>query len=133
VSRILLDTSALSAFLRGHRAIVDATRTADRIAVTPVVLGELGAGFLRGSHLERNRELLRDFLRSPRVRTLGIDEETGQRYAQIHHSLRRAGTPIPTNDIWIAASAMQFGLVVVATDQHYACVPQIATLLHPPG
>jgi len=130
MSRILLDTSALSAFFRGHAGIVEATRAADRIAVSPIVLGELGTGFRGGGRLERNRELLSKFLQSPRVRTLNLDAETAERYAQIYDSLRRAGTPIPTNDIWIAASAMQFGLLLVTTDGHFERVVQISLDLH---
>jgi predicted nucleic acid-binding protein len=130
VRRILLDTSALSAFFRGHEGVAAAVRSAGRIAVTPIVLGELGAGFRGGSRYDENRSLLRRFLDSPRVRILGIDPETADRYALIHDSLRRAGTPIPTNDIWIAASAMQFGLLLVTTDAHYERVSQIASQLH---
>jgi predicted nucleic acid-binding protein len=130
VSRILLDTSALSAHLRGHEGVVEAVRSASRIAVTPIVLGELSAGFRGGSRYEENRDLLRRFQESPRVRILGIDVDTADRYALIHDSLRRAGTPIPTNDMWIAASAMQFGLLLVATDAHYERIPQIALQLH---
>jgi predicted nucleic acid-binding protein len=130
VRRILLDTSALSAFFRGHEGIAAAVRSAGRIAVTPIVLGELGAGFRGGNRYDENRKLLRRFLDSPRVRILGIDPETADRYALIHDSLRRAGTPIPTNDIWIAASAMQFGLLLVTTDAHYERVSQIASQVH---
>ena len=130
MSRILLDTSALSAVFRGHEGIAEATRAADRIAVSPVVLGELHTGFRGGRQQEKNREILRTFLDSPRVRTVNIEAETAERYAQIYDSLRRAGTPIPTNDIWIAASAMQFGLRLVTTDALFEQVPQIALELH---
>ena len=132
MSRILLDTSAMSAFFRGHEGIVQSVRSASRIAVNSVVMGELYAGFRGGSKAEENRDLLRRFLGSPRVRILGIDVETAERYALIHDALRRAGKPIPTNDLWIAASAMQFGLVLVATDTHYRQVAQIASQLHDP-
>lgn len=130
MKRILLDTSALSALFRGHEAIADSTRRADRIAVSTVTLGELKAGFLGGRRRDENKELLRRFLETPRVRTIAIDAETGNRYAQITDALRRAGTPIPTNDIWIAAGAMQFGLQLVTTDAHFERVIQISLDLH---
>lgn len=129
MSRILLDTSALSAFFRGHRGIVERTRAAARIGLSPVTLGELRAGFRGGSRRQANQEVLRRLLASPRVRALVIDAETADRYAQIYDCLRRAGTPIPTNDMWIAASAMQFGLSVVTTDAHFERVPQIVVEL----
>ncbi len=125
MSRILLDTSAYSEILRGDVRIARAMQEADEIAVNAIVLGELKAGFSRGRHRERNERELAEFLASPRVHVLVIDGETADRYAFILNSLRSAGTPIPTNDAWIAASAMQHGLRVVTTDQHFREVSQI--------
>jgi len=132
VKGILLDTSAYSAFMRNHGGVVEKTQRATRICVTPVVLGELHSGFLRGSRLEENRRLLSDFLASPRVETLIIDDETSLRYAEILDSLRQAGTPIPTNDVWIAASAMQHGLWVLTTDIHFKKVVKIGAVVLEP-
>ena len=98
---------------------------ADEISINAIVLGELKAGFLKGRHRERNEKELAEFLASPRARILGLDEETADRYAVILDSLRSAGNPIPTNDVWIAASAMQHGLRVLTTDQHFRKIPQI--------
>jgi predicted nucleic acid-binding protein len=125
VTAAVLDTSAYSAFMRGHGELKLALQRADRIVVTPVVLGELGAGFRAGSHRKKNEAELRRFLSSPRVDVVAMDVETAERYAVILHGLRQAGTPIPTNDIWIAASAMQYGLHVLTTDVHYDRIPQV--------
>jgi tRNA(fMet)-specific endonuclease VapC len=125
VSPILLDTSAYSAALQGEARMVHTVREADQISVNAVVLGELKAGFARGRHREKNEQELDRFLASPRVRVLELDEETSDRYAVILNSLRSSGTPIPTNDVWIAATAMQHGLRVVTTDQHFLKVRQI--------
>ena len=130
MSRILLDTSAMSALFRGHEQIRQTVAAADRVGISAVVVGELQAGFRGGIRAEENRTGLVRFLDKPRVRAIAIDTETADRYARIYDSLRRAGTPIPTNDIWIAASAMQFGLRLVTTDGHYKHVPQIALELH---
>lgn len=121
----LLDTSAYSAFLRGHDELQLALQRADRIVLTPIVLGELGAGFRAGGRVKKNEAELRRFLSSPRVEVVPIDAETAERYVVILHGLRQAGTPIPTNDVWIAASAMQLGLRVLTTDVHYMRIPQI--------
>ncbi len=123
--RVLLDTSAYSAFMRGSSGIRDIVQIADTIYFNPVVLGELKSGFLRGRKKGENEELLAQFLNSPRVFPVPIDEETSDRYAVIRNSLREAGTPIPTNDIWIAATAMQYGLTVATTDPHFQKVTQI--------
>ncbi len=123
--RLFLDTSAYSAFLRGHQDIKQELQRADAIHINPIVLGELHAGFQRGKHRKRNEAILQEFLGSPRTRVVPVDEETAERYAVIVNALRAAGTPIPTNDIWIAASAMQYGLIVVTTDGHYQKVPHV--------
>ncbi len=125
--KVMMDTSAYTAFLRGSLEIKEAVQQADEIVFNPVVLGELMAGFLMGRNEKRNRAILKDFLSSPRVIVVEIDEETSERYAVIVKSLRMKGTPIPTNDLWIAASAMQHGLKVLTTDKHYLEVPQIIT------
>ena len=123
--RVLLDTSAYSAFLRGHPQIKRVVRQADQIVLNPVVLGELRAGFRRGRKRPRNEELLERLLASPRVRTVDIAAETAERYAHIMNFLWDAGKPIPTNDIWIAASAMEYGLRLLTLDAHYRRLPQV--------
>ncbi len=123
----MMDTSAYAALLRGSRAAKEAVQHSDEIVFNPVVLGELVAGFLMGRNEKRNRAILKDFLSSPRVIIAEIDEETSERYAVIVQSLRLKATPIPTNDLWIAASAMQHGLRVLTTDKHYLEIPQIIT------
>jgi tRNA(fMet)-specific endonuclease VapC len=125
VSHVLLDTSAYSAFKRGRTEAVQAVRQAESLHLTSVVLGELKAGFRAGRHAQRNEAELRLFLASPRVHTVPVDEETAERYAVIWDGLRGAGTPIPTNDVWIAASAMQHGLIVLTADRHFQRVAQI--------
>jgi tRNA(fMet)-specific endonuclease VapC len=125
VTRVLVDTSAYSAFFRGHAGVKALFQKVDEIVLSPIVLGELRAGFIAGAHRRKNERELDLFLRSSRVSIASIDEETSAHYAAIVHSLRIAGTPVPTNDIWIAASAMQHGLRVITTDRHFAKMPQI--------
>jgi tRNA(fMet)-specific endonuclease VapC len=132
VRRLLADTSAYAAFMRNHPDVASQFREADEIIVTPVVLGELRAGFRRGSRLRANEARLDMFLSSPRVRVLEIDADTSERYALIFASLRSAGTPIGTNDIWIAASAMQHGLRLLTTDTDFERVSQIVVDCFPP-
>jgi len=126
VTRVLLDTSGYSAFRRAHPGVVAAVEEAEEIVVSPVVLGELYAGFRRGSRVGENEANLRRFLATPRVEVLPLCEDTAQRYALILNDLRRCGAIIPTNDIWIAATAMEHGLHLLTTDSHYERVRQIA-------
>lgn len=98
---------------------------AEEIYFSPVVLGELHAGFRGGRHRSRNQRELHVFLSSPRVVVADIGEETALRYAEIVNFLRTGGTPVPTNDIWIAAGAMQHGLEILTTEAHYLRIPQV--------
>jgi tRNA(fMet)-specific endonuclease VapC len=131
--RVLLDTSAYSAFMRGHEEIRTAIRTNEEIFLNSIVAGELLAGFIRGGRRRKNENELRTFLASPRVDVLEVTEETAERYAVILNSLWRSGTPIPTNDIWIAATAMEYGLRVLTTDSHYQKISQIMVDYFPVG
>ena len=130
ISRLMLDTTAISAYFKGHEGIRLSMSSADEIYLNPIVIGELLAGFIMGSREERNRQVLEEFIASPRVRFIYIDEETSERYAAILAYLRELGSPVPTNDLWIAASAMQYGLKVLTTDKHYLQIPQIITEHH---
>ena len=112
---LMLDTSAYSAFKRGQPAAVQALRTVPTILVPTTVLGELLGGFEAGTRREANRADLDAFLGSPRVAVMPIGSETAERYAVIYASLRAARQLIPTNDLWIAASAMEHGALARAT------------------
>ena len=125
MKRILLDTSAYSAFMRGNGKVKSIIQEALEIHLSPVVLGELKAGFRRGRHRRKNEAELETFMSSPRVSVPEIDEETADGYAEILNDLKEAGTPIPTNDLWIAASAMQHGIRVVTSDAHFKNVRRI--------
>jgi len=124
MKQILLDTCAYSAFMRGHSEIKLALQEADEIYLNPVILAELLAGFMKG-HREKNKKELQLFLSSPRVSVVNIDQDTAERYAVILNALWKIGNPVPTNDLWIAASAMQHGLRLVTTDAHYQKMTQV--------
>jgi tRNA(fMet)-specific endonuclease VapC len=130
VSRILLDTSAYSLLRLGHQAIRDAVETAELVCMCPIVLGELHSGFGAGRRRRQNEDLLRQFLDSPEVEIATMGEETSLCYAQIFGHLRQVGRPIPTNDLWIAACAMERGLQLITADAHFRHVPQIRLDLH---
>lgn len=122
---VLIDTSAYAAFKRGHPEAIAALRRARFILLPSVVLGELLAGFEVGSRRQRNRAELQEFRQSSRVRLVQIAQETAERYAHIYAYLRGAGRPIPTNDLWVAASAMEHGAEVLTADAHFLHLPQI--------
>jgi tRNA(fMet)-specific endonuclease VapC len=123
----MLDSSAYSAFMRGHARVVPAVRRAERIVLSPIVIGELKTGFRGGARVERNTAELWQFLASPRVQVVDLTTHTAERYAAIVDYLSRARTRVPTNDAWIAASAMEHGLIVHTTDRHYGRMPQVVS------
>jgi tRNA(fMet)-specific endonuclease VapC len=126
VVTILLDTDAFSAFLRGHEGVVARVRGAERVLLSAVVAGELLYGFRRGSRYEHNLRLLEAFASSPYVEFLPITWTTADRFGRIAAALRDKGRPIPTNDIWIAAHAMETGADLLAFDEHYREVDGLA-------
>lgn len=126
--RIALDTNRYVDFARSVPDAVRMIGQATRICLPFVVLGELRAGFLCGTRSAQNEQNLVRFLDSPRVRILFADEDTTHHYARLFMQLRRQGTPIPTNDIWIAALAVQHDLHLFARDRHFEHLPQIPTL-----
>lgn len=117
--KILIDTNIYVAFKRSSPAVVEVLQQVDYLGINTVVLGELLSGFTGGSKELRNRKELEEFLNSPRVELLAVDEGTAEYYAQIYWNLKTRGHPIPSNDLWIAASAMKHGLALYTLDTHF--------------
>jgi tRNA(fMet)-specific endonuclease VapC len=126
--RIALDTNRYADLCRGVTAVVDCVAQAERIFMPFVVLAELRAGFQPGTRATRNERVLTRFLGSPRVRLLLPDEQTTHHYASLFAQLCKQATPIPTNDIWIAALVVQYDLALLARDKHFDCLPQLCRL-----
>jgi tRNA(fMet)-specific endonuclease VapC len=119
IKSILLDTNAYTAFKRNQNEAVAIIGSVDIIAINSIILGELLGGFALGNKPEINRYELEKFMESPRVKILPIDEKTSEYYAIIYAQLRKKGKPIPTNDIWIAATAMQHNLILFTYDSDF--------------
>ena len=119
ISRIALDTNAYSALAKGDSDVLEALAEAERTYLPVTVIGELCAGFRGGTQEKRNRAQLRRFFKKPSVRILHTTEEVADYYGQIFDFLSRKKTPIPANDIWIAAHAMEQGVALVTYDKHF--------------
>lgn len=122
VREILLDTNAYSAFKRDASEAVGIIRHAPLIGINSIVLGELFGGFALGSRETINREELKRFVASKRVKLFPVDDATADYYARVYHKLRQKGTPIPTNDMWVAATALQYGLAVFTYGNHFQAI-----------
>jgi len=126
--RILIDTNRYRDFCDAWEEAISVLRRAEAIFIPFVVLGELRAGFACGSKARQNESVFVRFLNKPRVRVLYADEDTTHHYAYLFRQLREQATPIPTNDIWIAALAAQHDLFLFSRDKHFSHLPQIPQL-----
>ena len=124
-----IDTNRYRDFCEGNKQVLERFQTADRIVLPFPVLAELRAGFACGSMAKKNEMVLNVFLNRPRVVVLFADEQTTFHYARIFAQLRAQGTPIPTNDMWIAAIVQQHNLMLYSRDAHFDHLPQLARLL----
>jgi tRNA(fMet)-specific endonuclease VapC len=129
IRRLVLDTSAYSRFRAGHPTVLDLLASADVVMLPVTVLGELEAGFAVGRRALENRATLARFLTEPFVTTLPTTAEVARRYGQIFAKLRQSGTPIPTNDIWIAAATIDAGAQLLTFDAHFRQVPGLDSTL----
>ncbi len=124
--KLLLDTSAYSGFRRGVPSVVDRISGADSVLISPIVLGELMYGFRKGAKFEQNMRMLRRFLDHEAVEIAPVGEVTADRYSRIVVQIKKDGSPIPINDVWIAAQAMEHGAELLASDRHFERIAGLA-------
>ena len=121
-TRLVLDTSAYSHLRHGHSAVLDLIAAADLVLMPMVVLGELEAAYELGGRARENRMLLAEFLAEPFVATLPLSRSVARQYGRAFAALRRAGTPIPINDVWIAATTLDRGAHLLTFDRDFRYV-----------
>jgi tRNA(fMet)-specific endonuclease VapC len=119
---ISIDTHIYTAFKKGESRIIEIFQNVDTIGVDITVLAELLSGFKNGSREKLNRQELINFFNNSRIQLLSHTADTAEFYADIYSILKKKGTPIPTNDMWIAASAMQHGRSLLSLDAHFSKV-----------
>lgn len=124
--KLLLDTSAYSGFRRGAPSLVEKISGCDSVLISPVMLGELMYGFRKGAKFEQNMRMLRQFLGHEAVEIAPVGEVTADRYSRIVMQLKKDGSPIPINDVWIAAQAMEHGAELLSSDRHFEQVAGLA-------
>ncbi len=129
MSAFCIDTSAYSNFRRGNEEVATLLDRAELVGVSTVALGELRTGFLLGGKRQRNEMELDAFLDNPVVEVLPVDSEASRHYAEIVAELRKAGTPVPTNDIWIAATAARNGTTVLTCDDHFERIARVGSVV----
>lgn len=123
--KILLDTNAYTKFLSGDSAVLEELGKADNVYLSAIVLGELFAGFRGGNKEIENKKMLLKFLAKPQVEIIPVSKETAEIFGEVKYKLSRAGSPLPINDVWIAACAMETGAVLITYDNHFTKIPGI--------
>jgi predicted nucleic acid-binding protein len=124
---VILDTNALSAVADGDSKVESVLREATSVAVPVIVLGEFRYGIRQSRARVRYERWLVESI--PNYQVLAVDEETAERYAQVRDELRRAGRPVPANDLWIAALARQHALPLLTRDQHFDHIPGLKRII----
>jgi len=125
IAAVAIDTNAYSGFRRGLPEMVEVFSRVPRLIVPLVVVAELLAGFAGGRKAERNRTDLTTFLASPRVSLALPDRHTADAYALVFQQLRHDGHPVPTNDIWVAAAALQASVPLITRDRHFHFIAKL--------
>jgi tRNA(fMet)-specific endonuclease VapC len=123
IKKYLLDTNAYSAYLSGDKNVLSALAESDQVLISVIVLGELYAGFAGGSHEKKNREILGNFLKKSRTTVLQVSHAAAEIFGALKSGLKAAGTPIPINDVWISAQAVENGAKLITFDGHFKNVP----------
>ncbi|HKK49122.1 MAG TPA: type II toxin-antitoxin system VapC family toxin [Alkalispirochaeta sp.] len=122
MSRVCIDTNAYTALMAGDHRIADVLSSSEAVILPTVVIGELLDGFLNGTRNQENRQILSHFQARPRTVTVPLTEATAEWFAEIKRGLRLRGRPIPINDVWIAASCMEHGAILLTLDSHFEAV-----------
>jgi tRNA(fMet)-specific endonuclease VapC len=123
---VILDTNAVSSLFAGDPALADVLAARSRHHLPVIVIGEYRFGLLRSRHRERLGVLLATLIQESSV--LAVDLVTAEIYSQVREDLRASGRPIPENDVWIAALALQHRQPVVSRDDHFDSVPGLLRL-----
>lgn len=126
--KILIDSNRFIDFCEGQPEVVDAFEQADLLVIPFVVLAEIRVGGLTVKRGEAQVRILNELVQQPGVRVAHSTDTTAHHYAALYARLRKAGTPIPTNDLWIAALAIEHSLVLYSRDAHFDLIPTIPRL-----
>ncbi len=121
--KILLDTNAYVGYLRGDEQVLAYLGNAENVYMSVFVMGELYAGFRAIKREKENKQILESFLQKSTVSVLEASKETAEIFGLIKSSLRRIGHPIPVNDVWIGAHALETSSILLTYDRHFVSIP----------
>jgi len=122
MNSIVLDTNCYAAYRAGDNRVLDVLANAETVWISVIVLGELYAGFRGGTKMVDNQQQLNLFLAKPTVKILDVSKESAEIFGEVKDQLKKSGTPLPINDVWIAAHTMENGSVLVSYDHHFQAI-----------
>lgn len=123
--RVALDTNRLTDLFNGDIELAERLGICEEVWIPLIVLGEIKAGLYGGTQRQRNEAMMQRLLTKATVRILLPSRETAEHYARLFVQLKRAGTPVPDNDLWIAALVLEHDLTLITRDQHFDRMPQL--------
>jgi tRNA(fMet)-specific endonuclease VapC len=132
MKKILLDTNAYIGYLSGDENVLEFLARADIVYISVFVAGELYSGFRGGTKFQQNKIQFENFLTKSTVEFLNASESTADIFGQVKNSLKKAGTPLPINDIWIASQALETGSVLITYDKHFSKIGGLRLWYHFP-
>jgi len=125
MKNMVLDTNCYAAYRAGDHRVLEALVAAETVWMSVVVLGELYAGFRGGTKMLENQQQLDLFLAKPTVRILDVGKESAEIFGEVKDQLKKSGTPLPINDVWIAAHTIESGSVLVSYDRHFQAIASL--------
>jgi len=125
MKKISLDTNAYSALITGNEMVLNALGEASEVYLSIFVIGELYYGFTNGSKEKINREILNNFLKKTTVKIIHTTLETAEIYGRLKTNLKKIGTPVPINDLWIASHTIETGSFLLTFDSHFKTIPEV--------
>lgn len=125
---LVLDTNAYVDFVDGQTDVAELVQTAEQVLMSVIVIGELLYGFFGGTRFTENMQTLQAFLENPHVSLLPVTATTSQHFGEIANTLKQKGTPIPTNDVWIAAQTRELGATLLSRDKHFQRIPELTVI-----
>jgi tRNA(fMet)-specific endonuclease VapC len=123
MKNLILDTNAYTRLLVDDKDVLEAVASAETVFMSIFVLGELHAGFSGGRKERENKDILMRFMRKPSVKILNATYDTAEIFGSIKNGLKQAGTPLPINDVWVAAHGIETGSIIITYDAHFKHIP----------
>lgn len=119
MKRVFLDTNSYSKLFKGDKSVDKEITRAKVVHISVITLGELLLGFKRGSKEKENLQHLKDFLKNSKINVANVKSDTAKIYSEISFLIRKQGTPLPVNDVWIASQVLETDSTLITYDSHF--------------